>query len=217
MAQEQELNSLERFRKRSARLVLEEHGHCEVPAGCGGVVLRWRAPEHLTCPVTIYSYSPTPVECRIDGAEPESSHGNFPVGRHALTFLFAGVDPAAVLLVCAAVQDLRRPVLHLPPGLADRALKVLTADDDAWKYALGPAGDDAWLTPAFDDSAWPALVRAAAPPTPDQREPGSWNFRRAVELGAVFLGLLPGAPGPATVRVRRSFEILAPLGPEPQT
>ena len=25
--------------------MLEEYSHCEVPAGCGGVVLRWRDPE----------------------------------------------------------------------------------------------------------------------------------------------------------------------------
>ena len=35
------LNGPDRYRKRSPRLVLEEHSHCEVPAGCGGVVLRW--------------------------------------------------------------------------------------------------------------------------------------------------------------------------------
>ena len=39
------LNTVERFSKHSTRLVLEEHGHCEVPAGCGGVVLQWRDPQ----------------------------------------------------------------------------------------------------------------------------------------------------------------------------
>jgi hypothetical protein len=34
------LNSLSRYTKRSPEYVLEEHSHCEVPAGCGGVVLR---------------------------------------------------------------------------------------------------------------------------------------------------------------------------------
>ena len=38
------LNELERFRKTSSRLALEAHSHCEVPAGCGGVVLRWTRP-----------------------------------------------------------------------------------------------------------------------------------------------------------------------------
>ena len=36
------INTLSRYRGRPPRLVLEEHNHCEVPAGCGGVVLRWR-------------------------------------------------------------------------------------------------------------------------------------------------------------------------------
>jgi hypothetical protein len=35
------LNSIDRYRKRSNRLILEEHRSCELPAGCGGVVLRW--------------------------------------------------------------------------------------------------------------------------------------------------------------------------------
>lgn len=45
MAEEPLLNSIDRFRKRPQRFVLEEHGHCEIPAGCGGVVLRWRNPQ----------------------------------------------------------------------------------------------------------------------------------------------------------------------------
>ena len=31
------LNSLDQFRKQSSRLVLEEHSHCEVPAGYLGM------------------------------------------------------------------------------------------------------------------------------------------------------------------------------------
>ena len=49
---EQQLNSLERFRKRSPRLLLEQYDSCEVPAGCGGVVLRWRDP-HAARPVVV--------------------------------------------------------------------------------------------------------------------------------------------------------------------
>ena len=52
MADEQQLNSLSRFRKQPGRLVLEEHGHCEVPAG-GGVVLRRRNPVLLPMSVEI--------------------------------------------------------------------------------------------------------------------------------------------------------------------
>lgn len=35
---ELKLNSLGRYGKGGSRLVLEEHGHCEVPVGCGGAV-----------------------------------------------------------------------------------------------------------------------------------------------------------------------------------
>jgi hypothetical protein len=45
MSGEQRLNSLDRFRKQPGRLVLEEHSHCQVPAGCGGGVLRRRNPQ----------------------------------------------------------------------------------------------------------------------------------------------------------------------------
>jgi hypothetical protein len=38
------LNSLDAFTKKSPRFILEEHGGGEVPAGCGGVVLRWINP-----------------------------------------------------------------------------------------------------------------------------------------------------------------------------
>jgi hypothetical protein len=38
------INTLHRFAKHSPRLVLQEYSHCEVPAGCGGVVIRWYDP-----------------------------------------------------------------------------------------------------------------------------------------------------------------------------
>lgn len=38
------LNTLDRFTKQPGLLALQESSHCEVPAGCGGVVLRWIDP-----------------------------------------------------------------------------------------------------------------------------------------------------------------------------
>ncbi len=52
MDRELRLNSIDRYVKRSPHFVLEEHGHCEVPAGCGGVVLRWLNPA-TTVPVRL--------------------------------------------------------------------------------------------------------------------------------------------------------------------
>src|SRR5438067_610618 len=69
---EQPISSLDRYRKRSARLVLEEHGSSVVPAGCGGVVLRWRNPQQ-TVPLVVYLYSPGQAQLFLDGALVEST------------------------------------------------------------------------------------------------------------------------------------------------
>ncbi len=51
------LNNLDRYTKLSPRFVLEEYSHCEVPAGCGGIVLRWRNPE-VGIPIEFWHYTP---------------------------------------------------------------------------------------------------------------------------------------------------------------
>jgi hypothetical protein len=50
------LNGLSRYTKQSPRLVLEEYSHCEVPAGYGGVVLRWRNPDQ-PLPMLVSSFA----------------------------------------------------------------------------------------------------------------------------------------------------------------
>ncbi|MFX0095185.1 MAG: hypothetical protein ACFFBD_25855, partial [Candidatus Hodarchaeota archaeon] len=81
------LNSLSRYSKKSARLILEEYSHCEIPAGCGGVVLRWIDPrekvyfnlERVICG----SY-----EIFLDGdPPPKYSTPNLEYGEHVLTFI----------------------------------------------------------------------------------------------------------------------------------
>lgn len=47
MSRDLELNSIDRYVKSSPRFVLEEHSHCEVPAGCGGGVWEWTADRHM--------------------------------------------------------------------------------------------------------------------------------------------------------------------------
>ena len=58
------LNSI-RFDKQSPRLTLEEHSHCEVPAGCGGVVLRWR--QRTTIPLEIWLHVVGEFQAFLDG------------------------------------------------------------------------------------------------------------------------------------------------------
>jgi hypothetical protein len=212
MAKQPELNSLERFRKRSERLVLEEHSHCEVPAGCGGVVLRWRTPEALGYRLNITVHSPFRVVCGIDGTERESSRTVLSRGRHVLTLSIEDANPASGLFLLAAVYGEYAPYPHLPPDLQAKVLRLLSADDGTWKYALGEAPAD-WTAPTFDDADWPALVGTDLPPEPARNEIGHYGYQRCVEAGAVCLRLPPNAATARTaVYVRRTFDILAPFG-----
>ena len=61
------LNELQRYRKTSSRLALEVHSHCEVPAGCGGVVLRWRRPG-APVGISLLSYVSGSLEGGVGGS-----------------------------------------------------------------------------------------------------------------------------------------------------
>src|SRR6185437_8664756 len=104
MSDEQRLNSLNRFRKQSARLVLEEHGHCEIPAGCGGVVLRWRNPR-AALPVSIQFYSSVPSTCWLDGAEVRVGRMDLAMGRHVVAIAVEEVKLSAGLILFAMNYD----------------------------------------------------------------------------------------------------------------
>ena len=79
------LNSLARYAKRSPDLILEELSQCEIPAGCGGVVLRWWNPKQGV-PVTIWVHSQGGREMGLDGRPVSSgvplvTFGPFRMGR----------------------------------------------------------------------------------------------------------------------------------------
>ena len=95
------LNSLSRFSKRSSRLHLEEHGHCEVPAGCGGVVLRWINPA-IGIPVVLRIHSPGKVLLLIDGISPASSRPLIAPGKRILAAELNDVIPGQGLIMFAA-------------------------------------------------------------------------------------------------------------------
>src|SRR5215212_3654195 len=101
---EQELNSLSRFRKQPGKLVLEEHSHCEVPAGCGGVVLRWRNPQ-ATIPLTLYLYTPRPSASFLDGAELNVARVTIAPGDHVIAVVLEAIDLSGGLLMFAGRYD----------------------------------------------------------------------------------------------------------------
>jgi hypothetical protein len=208
---EQRLNSLDRFRKQPARLVLEEHGNCEVPAGCGGVVLRWRNP-HAAVPLTVYLYAPVQAACFVDGAELHSAGVDLPPGRHVLAVVVEGVELDLVdsLLMFAGVHDTGRYRGTLPADLAEPPVKVLTADDGTWKFTLQAPGTDEWKTPFFDDSDWPALVKAPTPQL-EWRDFGAYQSQKAAEHGAACLTVPDPPKGKGTVWVRKVFDVAGPV------
>jgi hypothetical protein len=236
MSEGQQLNSLDRFRKRPGRLVLEEHSHCEVPAGCGGVVLRWRNP-WAALPLTIYLYAPVPAVCLIDGAEQRSGRIDLPPGPHVVATALENIDLSAGLLLFAAVHDPARRRAASPTDVVERLVRVLTADDGTWKFTLLPPATREWAAVGFDDRDWNALTRA---PTPQlgARDFGAYQCRHCGELGAICVRLPtpaageervswwrrllgvgpeePSPPGRRTVWIRKRFELPAPERPGPQ-
>jgi hypothetical protein len=175
------LNELERFRKTSSRLALEAHGHCEVPAGCGGVVLRWTRPG-APFGVTFAKYFARPVEdlC-LDGKPLTEQRAQVTPGTHVVSFT---IDPPGedgfVMMTLRLTPDI----------LTARQKKTASRADGSWRATLdAPPPGDAWRLPDFDDSTFTRLVEreVAAPQGNDQY---TWQWLRQ---GATGLGL--GAAG----------------------
>lgn len=78
------INTLHRFAKHSPRLTLQEYSHCEVPAGCGGVVLRWVDPRRGV-PIRVRAIVLGETETWLDGAPlPGGGHTRIEAGTHVL-------------------------------------------------------------------------------------------------------------------------------------
>lgn len=156
------LNSVDRYLKSSPKYVLEEHGHCEVPAGCGGVVLRWRNPSDAV-PVRLRARALGVAEqvVSVDGTPLRTARPLLPPGRHALTVAIraeAGTQVRLLLRVAADVGD--QPEL------------VSTGRPEVWRWSA-VAPPEEWTHPDFDDSAWPNPIRGQL--TPEERD--SYSIR----------------------------------------
>lgn len=193
------LNSVDRFTKRSPRLLLEEHSHCEVPAGCGGVVLRWVNPT-AGLPILIDFYHPGPARLSIDGATVTTSHLLLAPGSHVLALEFPQ-PPADDSVLFALVGRIRLATPGRPSetvvvrSTADRAWLCTTAPPPGWDTALERPGGD-WTT-----------LRKQRAIKPERSSKGWYAFYRAVELGrAVPVGAPQGLPA-GSVHVRTVFII----------
>jgi hypothetical protein len=208
MSSEQELNSLDRFRKQPGRLILEEHSHCEVPAGCGGVVLRWRNPQSAL-PLTIYLYTPVQgSSCFIDGAAVERGRIDLIPGKHVLTIEMESVDLSLGLLLFAATHEREQLEPVLPDDDYQPPVRLLSAADGTWKYTLD-APPDGWTALDLDDSQLLALAQRRTPRL-RIKDIGAYRCRQCARLGADCLGLPQPLSGVGNISVRKVFEVPFP-------
>jgi hypothetical protein len=200
------LNSLSRYSKESPLLILEEHGHCEVPAGCGGVVLRWRDPR-AGVPLVIGLYAEGECTTLLDGRPPPAARTVVPFGEHVLGFVVSGFDPGYLVLMVS--------VTNQPPSRAvsrvEDPVSFASAADGTWRYTVNEPAGDGWPLPGFDDSGWAALVERPdrRPPDDPARDHAGYRVDRLARAGAVGLGL-PDGTGASRVWVRRAFTLREP-------
>jgi hypothetical protein len=199
------LNSLSRYSKQSSRLTLEEHGHCEIPAGCGGVVLRWRNPESI--PVQIHFHTHGKVDFFLDGKQPVSNLALLSYGEHVLAFrisqsLTARFQPNQGLLMFAGFYDEKQMNIKVI-GNSQKNIYILSKPDDSWKYSLSKPANDSWLYAGFDDSAWTPMEFKSLP-KPKKNEIGDYHLTHLKGLGAQGLGITKRHLG-KTVWIRKSF------------
>ena len=147
------LNTLHRFAKHSANLVLEEHGHCEVPAGCGGVIFSWRNPSVATAAL-LFVGSPGRTRVFVDGVEARSSRVELPFGRRVLAFHITAIGERARVFAAAARLD---PGPQPGQALGPAVPSALSAADGTWRATTSEPEPDALTSADFDDRHWLAL------------------------------------------------------------
>src|SRR5215469_14329438 len=180
------LNSLGRYGKNNSRLVLEEHSHCEVPAGCGGVVLRWRNP-NSGLPFILH-YFGSKGTILLDGKPLTSARPLMSFGEHVLSFAVTDIVPGSVVLGFAGIHDETQygfPRVSQPSG---RKISILSVADGSWKYVTNEPADEAWRLPGFDDSLW-RVMTACEPPSLDKHDMQKYRLEKILKLGAGCLGI----------------------------
>jgi hypothetical protein len=185
------LNGLERYRKTSSRLALEVHSHCEVPAGCGGVVLRWRRPgAPLGILLRVYVRGLV-GELSLDGAPLSEQRVSLTPGEeHVLSFVVDAPGADGFLLMRARFE----------PELASASRpEVLSQADGRWRAVTRePSGP--WQHPGFDGADFVPLVEK---PVPEPEDDKGWSWQL---LSDEVQGLALASPA-SRAWVRWSFRV----------
>jgi len=198
------LNSI-RYVKESSRLVLEEHGHCEVPAGCGGVVLRWR--QRAQVPIEIWIYTLASLSAHLDGSPLRSGRPLVGPGDHVLAFRFSGVTPGEGVFMLAGVYDEKEFVhVRITPS-SGRTARILSLPDGTWRYSTEDPIDDAWMKTGYDDSRWLSMIPKWFPQPAEDEGRAKDRIEKITQLGGQGLGIDQPAD---TLLVRRAFTLSLP-------
>ena len=143
------INTLHRFAKHSARLILHEYSHCEVPAGCGGVVLRWIDPAS-GAPARIDLVTPgCDGTTWLDGVEQTASTVLVRAGARVLALHLRRVKAGPHPFVCSVRYD------------SEPEIDLVSLGPARWVATTTRPGDE-WTAHAFDDAAWTPLGPVAA-------------------------------------------------------
>ena len=190
-----QLNSLERFTKHSERLLLEQYGSCEVPAGCGGAVLRWRNPQD-GLPMIFSAVINANGKVWIDGRPLVGSCLIVPPGDHVLAAHFTKVKSKTRPLVFTALDN------SAAKHFADREYLLKSAADGTWLATTSQPAED-WMMWNYDDSDWNALEEVDGFDLESLASNWKWRYERKVEDGAVPLAV----PAAEQIWIRKRFHL----------
>jgi hypothetical protein len=203
------VNDLERYTKSSDRLVLEDYSSCEVPAGCGGGILRWIDPLEAL-PLTLRLWSNGETDAFFDGAPTRSSRVEARPGPHLLALhVRPKIDGPAQLALALRYSDATDPKGTFEPARSrsiGHEIAILSGRDVVMvATAAAPAGDE-WKQIAFDHAGWAALTPEAAGKTGERED---WHLKFVKEAGAQVVALRR-TRGP--IWVRCLFDVALPGG-----
>jgi hypothetical protein len=191
--EELRLNTLHRFVKYSRALVLEEYSHCEVPAGCGGVVLRWTDPrEGRSALLNAWTFGKTTVE--LDGKLVESSRVTLENGSHTLVVRVTELGTSWATKESGPIRPTPFTIA-LTSGTGASERDLLQDGGGAWSVSLDGT---TFLPPDDLDEAELALLP----------ERGRFGLNEARRAGRRILSV--GGPEITQVWVRVTFEVVPP-------
>lgn len=174
-------DELRRFTKTSHSLILEEYDHCEVPAGCGGVVLRWVNPDSpMRIGVRVYGKG-SAQGFYLDGERVGTSQADLAPGRHVLVLALNYREPsppgeASMAVISTRYSRVKRHGDVLPE------LTLPSRANGSWLGSTQQPDAHALTAHEPDPEVWRPLTPATL--TEPEEDYMRWSWDACVESGA---------------------------------